>query len=291
MTILRDGIVVAELEPDDVSEADVVELIAGRPVGRLYPSVSHGPSVAPTVLDVKSVQCGPVHDVSLQVRSEEIVGLAGLSGSGGSSLLRAILGDLPTSSGRITLNGIPVQNRSPSFVVRAGAGYVPANRAGDAALADRSVTENMTVATLDKYWRGWHLSRRDERRDAQGSASRYGVKCRSIDARFSTLSGGNQQKAILARWLRSGATLLLLDEPTQGVDVASRAEIYAHVRAAAADGVAVLVVSSDLDELVGLCDRILVLHDGRIVREVGGPETDAAELLNLTQTSDGLGND
>jgi ribose transport system ATP-binding protein len=291
MTILRDGMVVAELDPNDVSEAEVVELIAGRPVGRLYPCASRRLSATRTVLEVSSVQCGPLREVSLQVNSEEIVGLAGLSGSGGSTLLRAVLGDVPVLTGRITLNGVAVQNRSQASAVKAGAGYVPADRAGDAALPDRSVAENMTVATLDKYWRRWRMSRRDERRDAQGFASRYNVKCRSIDSRFSTLSGGNQQKAILARWLRAGATLLMLDEPTQGVDVASRAEIYAHIRAAATDGVAVLVVSSDLDELAGLCDRILVLRDGGVVREVSGPETDAAGLLNLMQASEGLGND
>jgi ribose transport system ATP-binding protein len=291
MTILRDGRVVAEVDVAGVSEADVVELIAGRPVERLYPAVSHPSSMARTILDVRSVQCGPVRDVTLQVRSEEIVGLAGLSGSGTSNLLRAILGDLPTLSGQIMLNGIPVQNSSPAFAVSTGAGYVPANRAGDAALPDRSVGENITVATLDKYWRRWHVSRRDERRDARGSAHRYNVKCQSIDARFSTLSGGNQQKAVLARWLQAGASLLMLDEPTQGVDVASRAEIYAHVRAAAANGVAVLVVSSDLEELAGLCDRIVVFRDGQVAHEVTGAGTNAAELLKLIQTSSGVSND
>jgi ribose transport system ATP-binding protein len=231
------------------------------------------------------VQCGPLRDVSFQIRPGEIVGIAGLAGSGGSAVLRAIYGDLPVTKGRITLAGVAVHNRSSANAVRAGAGYVPADRATEAALPDRSVGENVTVVGLEKYWRRWRMSRRHERRDARHIISQYHVKCTSIDAQFSTLSGGNQQKAILARWLKAGTKLVMLDEPTQGVDVGSRAEIYAHIRTAAAEGLAVLVATADLDELAGLCDRIVVLRDGRVVREVEGPEIDAAELLNLTQAT------
>jgi ribose transport system ATP-binding protein len=287
ITVLRDGSVAGELDPREVDEAEVIELIAGRTMGRLYPAARRKAPLAGPVLAVQALRCGPLRDVSLQVRRGEIVGIAGLAGSGGATLLRAIFGDLPTVSGQITLAGVGVHNRSQAHAVRAGVGYVPADRAADAALPDRSVGENLTVVALDRYWRRWRMSGRAERRAAQTLASQYRVKCRSIDAQFSTLSGGNQQKAILARWLGAGLTLLMLDEPTQGVDVASRAEIYAHIRAAAADGLAVLLASADLDELAGLCDRVVVLHDGQVVREVDGSETDARELLNLIQATDG----
>jgi ribose transport system ATP-binding protein len=144
------------------------------------------------------------------------------------------------------------------------------------------------MSVLGHYWRRWRLDHGAERRDSQDLVSRYGVKAPSVEAAFSTLSGGNQQKAILGRWLRRDPQLLLLDEPTQGVDVMSRADIYAVIRRTAASGCAVLVASSDLEELAALCDRVLVLHQGRVVTEADGEGLSADRLVHLVQRSPSL---
>jgi ribose transport system ATP-binding protein len=171
--------------------------------------------------------------------------------------------------------------RRPADAMAAGIAFVPENRAEDAAMVDMSVNANISAATVANYWswkRPWIASRR-MRKDAEGSMEEFLVKAASEEALLSTLSGGNQQKVVLARWLRRDPRLLLLDEPTQGVDVGARAEIYALVRDAVAAGASALIVASDFEELAHVCDRVLVLSRGRITGEVRPPQLDADYLM------------
>jgi ribose transport system ATP-binding protein len=271
VSALRDGRLIATRERADLTHDDLVKLIVGRSVDELQKAVqaktaTNGktPGRDPIALEVSHLKGGAVQDATLTVHSGEVVGVAGLLGSGRSTLLRLLFGAAPVRSGTIRLCGSEVTFSSPRGAKAAGVAYVPENRGRDAAFLDLTVEENLSVAALETYWAHGHLHHRREHRDTRDLLSTYRVKCESPDAPLSSLSGGNQQKVILARWIRRQPKLLLLDEPTQGVDVAARAEIYALVRQAAELGTGVLVVSSDPDEIEVLCDRVLVMERGRI---------------------------
>ena len=196
---------------------------------------------------------GPLTDVSFTVARGEILGIAGLLGSGRSELLRAIFGALPIKSGQLRLDGQPYAPKGPLQAMRAGVALVPEDRAGDGAFADLSLAANVSMANVSDYWKTGLMHTRRMRRDARELMGEYLVKFSQEDAPLETLSGGNQQKVILARWLRRRPRLMLLDEPTHGVDVGARTEIYGLVRRAIADGASAIVVASDAEEL---CSRV-----------------------------------
>jgi ABC-type sugar transport system ATPase subunit len=282
ITVLRDGRLVETFANAGIDEADLVERMIGRQVSEVLPAM---PEVAETrpVLEVRHLNAGPLCDVSLSVAPGEVVGIAGLLGAGRSELLRAVFGDMPIESGSVVLDGTTLRNRSTSAAMAAGIAMVPEDRSGEAAFPDQSVRDNLAAATVGDYWswkRPWIASRR-LRRDAERLADEFAVKARSEAALLSTLSGGNQQKVVLARWLRREPRVLLLDEPTQGVDVGARADIYGLVRAAVEKGTAVLLVASDFEELARVADRVVVLVAGRIVSEVRPPQVSADRLLYL----------
>jgi ABC-type sugar transport system, ATPase component len=230
---------------------------------------------------VKDLAAGPLRGVTLTAHRGEILGIAGLVGSGRSSLLQTLFGAHPDYSGSLTLDGTPYRPRVVAEAMAAGVALVPENRVREAAFMDRSVSENLAIAMLAENWSTKWMPRGRERRRATRLISDFGVKVEGPGALFSSMSGGNQQKVILARWLQREPRLLLLDEPTQGVDVMSRADIYATIRRSAATGMSVIVASSDMSELHALCDRVLVLARGRITQEVRAGELDVDGLNSL----------
>ena len=280
VTVLRDGRCVGTLPRSEVSESRLVELIVGRPLEHMYPETVAG-AAAGVVLELRGVAGGAARGVDLQVHRGEILGLAGLLGSGTSETLRLAFGLLPRSVGEVLLEGRALAGLDPAAAMSAGVAYVPADRGAEAIFAAMSVRENLSAAGVHRYWRRLRLRHDEERRDAQASLRDFLIRAASDSAPISTLSGGNQQKVILARWLRRRPRLLLLDEPTQGVDVGARAEVWTLVRRAAAEGTAVLVVSSDFDELARVCDRVAVLRGGRVVAEVRPPALDGNRLTEL----------
>ena len=271
VTVIRDGQVVGSGALADFDEQRIVELIAGHAVVSSHVS---RPALDPdrtAALSVRGLNAGPVADVTFDIAPGEIVGVAGLMGSGRSSLLRALFGDLP-ATGEILIDGRPTAIGSTVDAVRAGIALVPEDRLRDAAFLDRPVWENLFAAVVSSYRRGPWLSSRGERADAPAVMSEFSVRAPSAAVPLAALSGGNQQKVVMARWMRSEPRILLLDEPTQGVDAIAREEIHGFVRAAADRGCAVLVVSSDIDELAALADRALVLQRGRLDRQLRGDE-------------------
>lgn len=280
-TVFRDGKVVGTLVNESPSEEQLVEIMAGSLVKSLRPtgSLSHAREEEVVVLD--NVHGGPLRGVNLTVHAGEIVGIAGLVGSGRSSLLQNIFGAARHTMGTITLNG---KEFSPRFIEEAmdqGVAMVPENRVQDAAFLDLSVRENIAASVYrESFVRGF-MSRRKERSIAQHMIQQFGVKVAGPEALFSSMSGGNQQKVIISRWLQRKPTLLLLDEPTQGVDVMSRADIYAVIRQAAESGMAVIVASSDVSELHALCDRVAILRSGRITEEVVAGDLEVDHLNRL----------
>ena len=264
--LLRDGRLVDSVSPGAVSRTALVELMIGRAVEQVTREC--GPQTGRPILEIEGLCAGPVGPVDLTLNTGEIVGVAGLVGSGRSSLLKAIFGALSTSAGSVRLDGKAVDNRTPRNAMRAGIAFVPENRADDAAFPELSLIENLSVTVTDKYWSRGRIRRRAERRDAERLLYDYLVKAGSLDDPLSSLSGGNQQKIVAARWLRRKPLVLLLDEPTQGVDVAARNEIYAVISHAVRQGSAALVASSDSEELSAICDRVIVLRRGRVVGEI-----------------------
>jgi ribose transport system ATP-binding protein len=281
VTVLRDGLIAGSRPLAGMTEAGLVEMIVGRPLDRVYPEPRTVERTA-VALEVRGLEAGPLRGVDLDLHHGEVLGIAGLLGSGRSELLHALFGDLPTTAGEVTLNGRALRVRGPRQAMNAGLALVPEDRGSTALFSGMSVRENLSATVVGSYWRGGRLRHRAERSDARRMLRDYGVKPESDLPPAGTLSGGNQQKLVLARWLRRDPSVLLLDEPTQGVDVSARAEIYTHVRAAADRGTAVLLVTSDFEEMAHVADRVLVLRDGRIAAELHAPDITAARLTELS---------
>ncbi|MFF5078236.1 sugar ABC transporter ATP-binding protein [Actinoplanes sp. NPDC000266] len=276
-TVFRDGRSVAALVDAEPTEDELVELMAGRAVDALRPvaATSAGTAVR---LKVENLSGGPLTGADLEAREGEIVGIAGLAGSGRSTLLRMLFGDLRPASGRVTLDGEPYAPADVADAMSRGAALVPEDRGGEAAFADLSIADNLTVTKLGSFWSWRGMDTRAEQSVSRELIGAFRVKAANPSAPFTSMSGGNQQKVILARWLQRDPVLLLLDEPTQGVDVMSRVDIYRTVREAARRGSAVLVASSDESELIALCDRILILREGRVDEDLAAEGLDPDEL-------------
>ena len=266
VTVLRDGRVAASRPIATLDERELITLIVGRAVAETEPMPARQLSPAP-LLELRGVHAGPLRDVSLTLSPGEVLGVAGLVGSGRTSLLEAIYGALPIERGSMTVGGHATERRSIAAAIRNGLGYVPEDRAAQAAFLSLGIPENLSAGDPGRYFRRLWFRHRAERRDAAAAISRFGIRAPAVRAPMNVLSGGNQQKVVVARWLQRSPRLLLLDEPTQGVDVGARADIYAHIRAAVLDGAAAIVVSSDFDELLILADRVLVLVGGRMAGE------------------------
>lgn len=280
VSVLRDGQMIASVDGRGLTEEQLIEYIVGRPLGAVFPEMPE-PSGGQAALTVENLTAGPLRDVSLTVRRGEVVGIAGLLGTGRTTLLRAIYGDLTPSSGRVRAGDRELSGHDPAEAIAAGIGYVPEDRKREAIFGDLSVQANLLLASTPEFWRRYGMAARQEKSEARALVTRFGIKAPGTANPISALSGGNQQKAVLARWLRRHPALLLLDEPTQGVDIGARADIYRIIRAAVEQGTAVLMVASDFDELARVCDRVLVLRHGRIVTEVQPPDLDHEHLTHL----------
>ncbi len=280
VTVFRDGQIAGTLTGAGMTEDHLIELIAGRTIERLYPDM---PAVETEslALETRALTGGPLRGVDLRLRRGEVLGVAGLNGSGRSELLKMIFGAYRIRSGEVLLKDKPVHFRDIGDAMAAGVAYVPEDRGGEAAFIDLTLADNLVAGSISRYWRSLHLDHRAMRSDARGSIRRFSIRASSDRQKMGTLSGGNQQKVVLARWLSRRPTILLLDEPTQGVDVNARAEIYQLIRRAVAEGCSVLLVTSDFEELAHVSDRVVVLTNGRISAEVAAPDIEAVRLTEL----------
>jgi ribose transport system ATP-binding protein len=269
ITVLRDGRGVATHESGNVTAAQLIREMVGHDLPEK--KQTGGQPAGETVLRVRHLRAGRrVRDVSFELRGGEVVGLAGLIGSGRTETLRAVFGADPKEGGKVYLgrDSRPLAIGGPCDAVRAGIGMVPEDRKQDGLLLALSVRVNLTLSTLGRHARhgGW-LDAESERQTAGDFCRRLAVQCASVEQPVSELSGGNQQKLLIARWLAREGRVLLFDEPTRGIDVAAKDKVCQVLRGLAAEGKAVLVVSSELPELMALCDRILVMSAGRIAAE------------------------
>jgi len=284
VSVLRDGRLMATLPIAEVTRDGMVRLMVGRDVD-LGLGVPKPPADASArdVLTLHEVGCAAsrIAGVSLRVAAGEIVGLAGLVGAGRTELARVLFGLTPADAGTIAIDGRIHRLRTPADAVRLGIAYVPEDRRQHGVIGAMSVAANTSLASLHRVARLGLLDRAAERADAQRFVADFAIRTPSIDAPVSTLSGGNQQKVALARWLATRPRLLILDEPTQGVDIGAKAEIHRLVRALAADGLAILLISSELTELLGLAHRIGVMRGGRLVGMLDHADATEERLMSL----------
>ncbi|RKN41303.1 sugar ABC transporter ATP-binding protein [Streptomyces hoynatensis] len=288
VTVLKDGRAVARGLPAGATPTrEIVALMTGREADAAFPErpAAPGPAAGPAADPVLRVEGlarrGEFEPLDLTLRPGEIVGLAGLVGSGRSEILETIYGARRPTAGRVLVDGRPLRPGNVAAAVRAGLGLAPEERKAQGLFLLDSVARNVSVASLGRFARGGWLDRSAERAAARARARELSLRPDNPDAPVRTLSGGNQQKAVLARWLLRGCRVLLLDEPTRGVDVGARAELYALVRRLAAEGVAVLLVSSEIPEVLGLADRVLVLREGRVVHAADARELNEHRVLDL----------
>ena len=266
VTVLRDGAYVGTRDVAQTNSGELVQMMVGRTIDNLFPKIEV-PIGAP-VLEVENLVRRPAtRGVSLSVRAGEIVGLAGLVGSGRSELAQAIFGVTPADSGSIKIGGKSVVVRSPGQARDLGIAYVPEDRGTQGLVRPMNVLQNFSLATLGKLSRFGFIDRAAERKLAEDGVARFSVRASSVEQISGRLSGGNQQKIVLGKWLAANPRLLILDEPTRGIDVGAKAEIHRLMGELAKQGVAILLISSELPEVLGMSDRVLVMREGRFVAE------------------------
>jgi len=265
VSVLKDGQTVATVAPQDINMDSLIRMMVGRPLSALFPKRKND-SIGDVVLNVNGLsRRGAVDDVSFAVHAGEVIGLGGLIGAGRTELVRLIFGADRSDSGRVEIDGKAVTPRNTVDGVRAGIGLVPEDRKSQGAVLSMPIRINSTMARLSDVTNllgGLRLAH--ERQTVGQLMQNLRIKARDMDADVSTLSGGNQQKVVLAKWFHAKGKVIILDEPTRGVDVGAKAEIYNLINTLAAEGKAIIVVSSDHHELMGLCDRILVMGGGRL---------------------------
>jgi rhamnose transport system ATP-binding protein len=265
VTALRDGVLVGTRSMAEVNRAALIRMMVGRELSAVFPKTEV--PIGEIVLELRGVRCARagVNGVSFSVRAGEILGLAGLVGAGRTETARVLFGLTPADSGQILLNGQAVAIDSPRQAVALGIAYVPEDRRRHGVVLEMTVASNTTLATLRDVTRFGLIDFEAERTVAADFVKRLGVKTSSLDAPVGSLSGGNQQKVALARWLSAGPKVLILDEPTQGVDVGAKGEIHRLMCELAGRGMAIVMISSELPEVLGMSDRIAVMHGGIVV--------------------------
>ncbi|QAY74124.1 sugar ABC transporter ATP-binding protein [Agromyces protaetiae] len=283
ITVLKDGRTMATgLAVADTPTPELIRLMTGRNVENVFPAATPVPTGAPVVLEVEGLGVDGLFDgVDFTVRAGEIVGLAGLVGSGRSEILETVYGARRASRGSVRIGGRALRNGSVVDAVAAGVGLSPEERKSQGLILEEPIYRNVTLSSFARFAKGGWLDERAERRTAREQIDALELRPADPDRETITLSGGNQQKILLARWLVHGTNVLLLDEPTRGVDVGARAEIYALIRELAAAGNAVVIVSSEIEEVLGLADTVLVVAEGRIVRTVPASAIDEHGVLDL----------
>ena len=260
---------------------ELISLMVGRELSAVFPKRSV--PLGDVVLELNDFGCSAngVRDIDLKVRAGEIVGLAGLVGAGRTELARTIFGLDQADAGEIRLRGERIKIATPVDAISRGIAYLPEDRRRHGVVLDMSISANLTLPSLKKFSQNWSLDREKERETAARSVRRLGIKTPAVFSPVGTLSGGNQQKVALGRWLEIEPSVLILDEPTQGIDVGAKAEIHALMGELAEHGVAILMISSELPEILGMSDRIVVLRQGTIAGTLNREEATQEAIMSL----------
>ncbi|HUT66109.1 MAG TPA: sugar ABC transporter ATP-binding protein [Spirochaetota bacterium] len=280
-TVLKDGKLVDTVSTSDTDKATIVRMMVGRNLSEAFPGRRKGTGKK-EVLSLKNVTRHRIlKNVSFEVYSGEILGIAGLVGAGRTEVARAIFGADPLDSGEITLNGKKIKKGSPKNSIKSGIGFVTENRAFDGLVHSLSVRKNLTLSILDRVKKWFIVNDRHEKEIGRKCAEQFNIITPSIEQEVRYLSGGNQQKVILGKWININPSILVLDEPTRGIDVGAKGEMYTLMRGLADGGTAIIMISSELHEIIGMSDRILVMHDGEIMGEISPDEATEEGVLMM----------
>jgi ABC-type sugar transport system ATPase subunit len=282
VTVLKDGMFVGTYRTGEITRERLVSLMVGRDLAHLFPPKRPPAAARPSVLRTERLSvAGRVADATLELRAGEIVALAGMVGSGRSELAFGIFGALPITSGSVIIDGVAHSWMVPAKAIALGVGLVTEDRKEQGLAMLMNVAANITAPALTEFARRGLIDRRAERSAAEEAIRTFHIACRGPDTRVDTMSGGNQQKVVVARWARTGRRVLILDEPTRGVDVGAKLDIYHMIQDLAGAGLAVLMISSELPEVVGLADRVIVMREGRITGELAGDQISEEAIMGL----------
>ena len=285
VTVLRDGGYVGTMRIEETNRDDLISMMVGRTIDALFPKTKVDPGE--TVLEVEHLDRPPqTRDVSLSVKGGEIVGLAGLVGSGRSELAQVLFGVTPADAGTIRLAGQQVNIKSPREAKALGIAYLPEDRGLQGLIRPMTLRENLSLAVLERLAKASFIDLRNERALAKDAIDKFGIRASGTEQVVNKLSGGNQQKAVVAKWLATNPRVLIMDEPTRGVDVGAKAEIHRLMGELVEQGLAILMISSELPEIMGMSDRILVMREGRIVAEFKRDEADQEEIAAAMMGAD-----
>ena len=281
IVVLKDGKNVRDFVTKETNEQELIKSMVGRDIGDTYSNLSRNDKYGDVLLEVKNLNTEMLRDVSFTLRRGEVLGFAGLVGAGRTEVMRAIFGADPITSGDIILRGEKVEFKSPRDAIEAGIALCPEDRKEQGLVLGRSIADNITMPVLKKVKKGLFLNRKEEDRLAIGAINDYSIKTPTVEKIVVELSGGNQQKVILGRWLLADLKVLILDEPTKGIDVGAKAEIYQMVCDFAKQGKGVIFISSELTEVINVSDSIIVMHNGHITGKVTRQEATEESVLAL----------
>jgi len=280
ITILRDGQYIDTKYIKDITMDDIVQMMIGREIGERYPK--REAVIGDEVIRVEGLTHHKLfRDVSFSVRAGEVLGVSGLMGAGRTEIMQAIFGNLPVVSGKIFIEGKEVSIHNPRQAIAAGIGFITEDRKTEGLLLEKSIAENIEIANLGKVSNKSVLSKKKGAELVKRGIEEFRVKCFGPEHECGNLSGGNQQKVVLAKWIYTDPKILILDEPTRGVDIGAKKEIYSVINDMAAKGVAVIMVSSELPEVLGMSDRIMVVHEGHVTGILDGATADQAKVMTL----------
>ena len=280
ITILRDGQYIDTKYIKDITMDDVVQMMIGREIGERFPS--RNVAIGGEVLRVEDLTHEKFfRNVNFSVRAGEVLGVSGLMGAGRTEIMQAIFGNLPGVTGKIFIEGQEISIRNPRQAIAAGIGFITEDRKTEGLLLEKSIAENIELANLGKVSKSSVLSAKKGTELVKRGISEFRIKCFGPEHECGNLSGGNQQKVVLAKWIYTDPKILILDEPTRGVDIGAKKEIYSVINELAAKGVAVIMVSSELPEVLGMSDRIMVVHEGKVTGIIDAATADQAKVMTL----------
>ncbi len=279
VTVLRDGQLIATVDAKALTSDSAAQMMVGRELSNLYPPKIEPDVDAPLVLKVENLTAKGISNVSFDLRQGEILGFAGLIGSGRTAVAEAVVGLMHRTSGHIEVNGKPVNFTNVAQSVAAGLAYMTKDRKGKGLLVNKGLTTNLTLLTLDRHLKGFLVDPASEARALERAVRRFDIRARDATVQANQLSGGNQQKLMLGKTMESEPEIIIMDEPTRGIDVGTKQQIYHIVAALAAEGKSILLISSELQEVIGLSHRVMVMRNGRINGELTGDDINEEQIV------------
>lgn len=280
ITILRDGQYVGTRNIPETNMDEIVKMMIGREIGERYPE--RNTRLGEVIFEVKNLNCpGIFQNVNFSVRAGEVLGVAGLMGAGRTEIMQSIFGNMPHVTGQIFMNGQEIHNKNPWDAMDNGIGFITEDRKIEGLMLDKSIMENISIANLDRISQKRVLNKKREQEMTQQGIEDLHIKCTGAQHACGNLSGGNQQKVVFAKWIFTEPKVLILDEPTRGVDIGAKKEIYSIINKLADTGVAIIMVSSELPEILGMSDRIMVVHEGKIGGFIDKKEANQENIMIL----------